>query len=1100
MSNISRRGILPNVGYKSPVVVVTAANITLSGSQLIGTVTVVNLDRVLVAAQTDATENGIYDVNAAGTWKRSRDFNDLEDVVNGVQVLDTSDSVVYHADFTPPFIVGTTVINFNAIFAAGALWGGILGTLSDQTDVQAAIDAKADTSHGHAQAEVTSLVSDLAGKSPTVHTHVQSEVTSLVSDLAGKSPTVHTHVQSEVTDLSHNVNSRNTALNQDPVTQPLSNRTGFSATIYTGSGSSNPITTGVDMSTGNLGGLVWIKQRSAVARSHILSDTVRGIASQLSSDNTGVEGTDGQSVTSFDSAGFTIGTTVNVNESPDTYIAWSWQTTKIKTGTTNRGKSYTAHYNPDMGFSIVGYEGDGVDGHEIPHHLSVVPELSIFKNRDSVESWIVSSFGYANTEHLQLHATTALSSTAQITAIRNENTVQIGNHASLNESASNIISYHFASKSGVCKIGKYIGTGAAGNYVSTKVLGGDAFKPGFVLIKSLATNSWIIQDGIRGENYLVPDTTAAEVAAGTEDVDFVDDGFVSTSTGALVNALNAEYIFMAFVETTVDATKTEADYSHPTTPATLEIVQNSLISFANGFDALGPIDTQENVGAAITKVLGATFEDRHYWLYKNKASTYEVTENRPLEGIKRDDADKWGVASPLDKTLRTTAHHFDYESETGVALASGAEVTNEESFRAFDKNRNNLSTSKWSVLSTTTSTLQYKQTEKRILKSWRMRASDDADTIPRRFDIEGSNDGNSWTVIDATYNASDFTDPGVGIWSALQTVPENITAYLYLRINTTLNHGDASATEIAELEFNTILPSDYYLIEEAKMFEYLGAELVTQLTTYANQAAFDVDWTRGANVTFDLTNDEIDFAVSSGVTTQGGAIATIGKRYEVLFTIANFSSGTIAASFGGATAQTGLAANGVYGAIVTATTTAGLVFTPDGGFVGSAKVLSVKLLGNPVERTYLAELQTDSVGDVTTFENLPVAKRRFSGVEVHNDLTVHKEIHNKGICTAWVSFDATQNPPLIQDAFNIRDIVDLSLGVYEAWFETPMDNVGYGFSTTAEGVGGASASMSGISNIDDANLKYIPVSMVINGSNSDTPKFSITIFGGKEIL
>ena len=112
MSNISRRGILPNVGYKSPVVVATTVNITLSGSQLIGTVTVVNRDRVLVNAQTDDTENGLYDVNAAGTWKRSQDFNDREDAVNGVQVLETEFSVVYRAVFVDPWLPGTTSINW----------------------------------------------------------------------------------------------------------------------------------------------------------------------------------------------------------------------------------------------------------------------------------------------------------------------------------------------------------------------------------------------------------------------------------------------------------------------------------------------------------------------------------------------------------------------------------------------------------------------------------------------------------------------------------------------------------------------------------------------------------------------------------------------------------------------------------------------------------------------------------------------------------------------------------------------------------------------------------------------------------------------------
>lgn len=49
---------------------------------------------------------------------------------------------------------------------------------------------KADTSHTHAQSDITNLTSDLAGKASSVHTHSQSDVTNLVSDLAGKQATL----------------------------------------------------------------------------------------------------------------------------------------------------------------------------------------------------------------------------------------------------------------------------------------------------------------------------------------------------------------------------------------------------------------------------------------------------------------------------------------------------------------------------------------------------------------------------------------------------------------------------------------------------------------------------------------------------------------------------------------------------------------------------------------------------------------------------------------------------------------------------------------------------------------------------------------------
>ena len=45
-------------------------------------------------------------------------------------------------------------------------WGELTGVLSDQTDLQNALDLKADDGHTHPQSEVTGLVAALAGKQP----------------------------------------------------------------------------------------------------------------------------------------------------------------------------------------------------------------------------------------------------------------------------------------------------------------------------------------------------------------------------------------------------------------------------------------------------------------------------------------------------------------------------------------------------------------------------------------------------------------------------------------------------------------------------------------------------------------------------------------------------------------------------------------------------------------------------------------------------------------------------------------------------------------------------------------------------------------------
>ena len=58
------------------------------------------------------------------------------------------------------FSVGADTITINAAGGGGggATWGAIIGTLSNQTDLQTALNGKANTSHTHAAADVTSGV------------------------------------------------------------------------------------------------------------------------------------------------------------------------------------------------------------------------------------------------------------------------------------------------------------------------------------------------------------------------------------------------------------------------------------------------------------------------------------------------------------------------------------------------------------------------------------------------------------------------------------------------------------------------------------------------------------------------------------------------------------------------------------------------------------------------------------------------------------------------------------------------------------------------------------------------------------------------------
>ena len=72
---------LSGLSFKQPALVATTGNITLSGFQSIDGVTVALNDRVLVRAQTNQAENGIY-LAKSGAWVRSDDANTWTELVS----------------------------------------------------------------------------------------------------------------------------------------------------------------------------------------------------------------------------------------------------------------------------------------------------------------------------------------------------------------------------------------------------------------------------------------------------------------------------------------------------------------------------------------------------------------------------------------------------------------------------------------------------------------------------------------------------------------------------------------------------------------------------------------------------------------------------------------------------------------------------------------------------------------------------------------------------------------------------------------------------------------------------------------------------------
>jgi len=94
----------------------------------------------------------------------------------------------------------------------------------------------------------------------------------------------------------------------------------FDTKLFTGNGSSQTIS-GLNFAPD----WVWIKNRnSSSARSHILTDRIRGATKSLLLPETDVEATQAQDLSAFTSDGFTVGNYERVNENSKNLVAWNW--------------------------------------------------------------------------------------------------------------------------------------------------------------------------------------------------------------------------------------------------------------------------------------------------------------------------------------------------------------------------------------------------------------------------------------------------------------------------------------------------------------------------------------------------------------------------------------------------------------------------------------------------------------------------------------------------------------------------------------------------------------------------------------------------------
>ena len=310
----------------------------------------------------------------------------------------------------------------------------------------------------------------------------------------------------------------------------------FSTFLYTGNGSTQTITNGIDLA--GKGGMVWFKKRSG-ATDHRINDTNRGSGfpyPALITNSTAAAVSDADGVFTFNSNGFTAASGGSVNGSSDTYASWTFRK------------------QPKF-FDVVTYTGNGAN-RTIAHNLGSVPGCIIVKRTDTTADWQVYHRSIANTEYLVLNDTAAKATgTTRWNSTTPTSTVfSLGTDTTVNANTGTYVAYLFAHDAGgfgqsgtdnVVSCGSYTGNGnATGPTVTLN------YEPQWLMIKNASnTGNWNIFDNMRGMTvggddwYLEANTSDAEASANW--ITPTASGFQITTTSSELNTNTETYIYIA---------------------------------------------------------------------------------------------------------------------------------------------------------------------------------------------------------------------------------------------------------------------------------------------------------------------------------------------------------------------------------------------------------------------------------------------------------------------------------------------------------------------------------------------------------------------------
>ena len=324
----------------------------------------------------------------------------------------------------------------------------------------------------------------------------------------------------------------------------------FKTVLYNGDGNNSRSVDGVGFQPD----LVWLKERTN-SSSHQWHDSVRGPGYILMSNSTEGHSYSSTYLNTFDSDGFTVGSSGGVNQVGQDYVAWCWKAGGPLVKNTDGSITTNVSANPTAGFSIV--QGTQTSGTTtFGHGLGKAPDFIITKQTNGTTGWYIYHKSLGSSYALRLDNTSGRTSFPHWVTNPTPSVFSMGSGFGASE---NYVAYCWHDVEGFSKFGHYIGNGnASGTFINC------GFRPAWVMIKrshdsggTAQVDSWAIFDSARD-----PDNDVATLLRGeSSNTDasmhslvsnpfgqFYSNGFKIANTSTIDNISGDTYVYAAFAE------------------------------------------------------------------------------------------------------------------------------------------------------------------------------------------------------------------------------------------------------------------------------------------------------------------------------------------------------------------------------------------------------------------------------------------------------------------------------------------------------------------------------------------------------------------------